>query len=159
MLRRALEDIVPEVTTEDGETILMKGPLSEIFTQALDVAYAKENPDENASLESQQMDVAIMSKLSNAISNSPSPTTNLQTVYGVSKDAISEDTVVDVTTELANAPDESDFVLIIDAVGNGRNSTEPTERMIDLAEAMECLVECHGGKVFTSLKDYVNSRK
>jgi hypothetical protein len=117
-------------------------------------------------LESQQMDVAIMNKMAAAlIDPDVEPTDNFTTVYGTSKDSIDKDTVVDVTSELANTPDNSDFVMVIDATQPGDNSdsvSEPTERVIDLTGALECLVECHNGKTFYDLKsalEYIKAKK
>lgn len=175
MLRRALatEDIEAEANTETGGTVLMKGPLSEVFTKALDIAYANdkvENGEDVAleslsknerlvrriKMESQQMDVAIMQKLSNALNGND--TQNVQTVYGVSKDDVTDETIVDVTTELANVTEEGDFILVIDAVGNGEGST-PTEKVVELTNALECMVTAHGFNVFHSFSDYVRSNK
>lgn len=251
MLRLALEDnvgeIVPEVKTEEGTTILMKGPLSEIYTKALDIAYAKDpidsktgvslesktdkkskvkkgsfhewlgkKPDEtitdadiekglksddkhvkkmaqfakNAkkwhekgkkkkkliteefdglaletielgfikqiSTESQQMDAAIMQQISDSIEESgETESTCVQTVYGVSQDDVNENTIVDVTSELAKQNEEDEFVIIIDAT----KPPEDAEQLVNLTSALECLVTSHKGLVFHSLKDYVTAMK
>ena len=45
LLKRALEsDVEPE-----GKTIVMKGPLSEVYTQALNIAYSKAEGDDPSS--------------------------------------------------------------------------------------------------------------
>ena len=43
-LRRALESSVEQA--DDGKSIVMKGPLSEIYTQALNKVYAKNNDED-----------------------------------------------------------------------------------------------------------------
>jgi hypothetical protein len=174
LLRRALED--NESSGQDGaeQTIVMKGPLAEVYTNALNVAYAKDNPnaetqpteEQVAAMESQQMDVEVMQKLYAAVAdNNAPPTNNFQTVYGVSRDEVSEDVVVDVTKELAQLSaqqDEAEFILIVDATQpstNGEQHSNPVERVEQLGAALETIVEAHGGRVFHSLKDYAASRK
>ncbi|EKD22633.1 MAG: hypothetical protein ACD_84C00031G0004 [uncultured bacterium] len=164
LLRRILNVAMEDSIAED-QTVVMKGPLSEVFTQALDIAYAKETPadidtDEPqtvAVLESQQMDVAVMRKLTEAMRNTDAE--NVQTVYAVSKDAVEEQTIVDVSSELVNKPEGNDFVLIVDAVGSGAIDpiNQPTMRTVELTNALECLVTAHGGKIFTSLEAYAAS--
>lgn len=174
LLKRALEDYTPpEPIPVEGEdrTIVMRGPLADIYTQALNVAYAKEDPQANdiqeptATLESQQMDAHVLQKLSAAIShdNVP-PTDNFDTVYGVSRNEMTEQTVVDVTTELAgkgSGPSTPDFYLIIDAMNLGEGGGAPgesTEKIEQIGQALECLVSAHGGKVFHSLQEFAASR-
>jgi len=166
MLRRALEDANPS----DAEpSIELKGALSDVFRQALDVAYAKADPNAEepapeavAAMESQQMDVAVMQKLAASLAaNQESPTENVQTVYGVSRTDLNDDVVVDVTQELASQSENDDFVLVIDGVApgaNGDQATAPVEDFVRISAALECMVNAHGGKVFYSLKDYANSR-
>lgn len=168
MLRRALEDANPSDDTGADKTIVMKGPLAEIYGQALAVAMAKEDPnaeapapEAEAALESQQMDVAELQKLAGAMANDAAPTSNFQTVYGVARDEMDEDTIVDVTTQLATQPDLSEFVLVIDSTspsGNGTSAQEPQERIEEIGAALECMVTAHGGKVFTSLRSFAASR-
>lgn len=168
LLRRALEDA--NSSDDNEQTIVMKGPLADVYTKALDVAYAKDNPDAQqpepeavAAMESQQMDVAIMQKLQAALAaGSAPPTDNFQTVYGVSRDELNDDVVVDVTSELAEQPENSEFVLVVDATtpgANGEGASAPVERLEEISAALECMVMAHGGKVYSSLKDYAASRK
>lgn len=144
------------------KTILMKGPLAEVFTRALDIAYAKTDPESGEALESQQMDVAMMQKLASSMVNGEvPPTNNFQTVYGVSRDAVDQGTVVDITQELgARQNDRGDFFLIIDGTQPGDNSdvsSTPVETM-RMISALECLMESHGGKVYSSLQEFAQSR-
>ena len=248
ILRKALENA--DVSNADEKTIVLKGPLSEVYAKALDEVYAKDqNEDEvsleaadknkkpqkkmklkikkgsfhewlgkkpgepisdkdiekglksddphvrkmaqfakNAkkwhhkkkkvakeeftgvalesmerlyirSLETQQMDANIMAKLSNAIDDSnTSPTDKFTTVYGTSRNDVDEDTIVDVATELADAPENSEFVLVVDYTGPGGDGSS-SERVEELGNALECLVESFKGKVYHSFKDYINSRR
>jgi hypothetical protein len=99
-----------------------------------------------------------MAKLSEAvIDQNAAPTDNFQTVYGVSKDDVTEDTVVDVAAELVNSPEATDFVLVVDACSPGENGDvgTPDEKMVQLTGALECMVECLGGKVVHSLEEAV----
>jgi hypothetical protein len=164
MLAQALEgEAVVQAVSPDEQTIMMKGPLAEIYTRALDIAYAKPDPLTGESvMESQQMDVAMLQKLATSLSGvAPMPTNNFQTVYGVSRDAVDKTVVVNITKEITNPENVGrDFFLIIDGTQPGANSdvsSAPVEtmRMID---ALECLVESHGGKVFTSLQQFADSR-
>ena len=113
--------------------------------------------------ESQQMDVAIMDKMAEAVNgkNSASPTDNFTTVYGVSKNDLDEQDAVDVVSELAATPEGGEFVLITDFCAPGTNGTigGGEERSEIIGQSLECLVECHGGKVFHSLNDYIASRR
>lgn len=118
-------------------------------------------------LETQQMDVAILNKLASSINSAP-PTDNFQTVYGVSKNQIDEEDVVNVTAELAKtAQDKSDeknteFILVIDAVNSGENggnnfNNSVSEKLIPLADALECMVLCNGGKVYHSFEEFIKN--
>lgn len=166
MLRAALES---EEEEQPGEqSIVMKGPLAEIYTNALNVAYAKDDPlevvEQTAALESAAIDVMMAQQLAKAMSTDEdsSPTDAFQTVYGVSKDAVSDEIIVDVTSELASPERNGEFALIIDGTQPGDNSTGtslPEERMVELSAVLEGLVEAHGGKVYRSLKEFGESRK
>jgi len=255
LFRQALEsEEIPAGTIDNAEkTIVMKGPLSEVYTQALHVAYAKDDPVDaptvtetstdnkdvaleaavdkkkkdskdkkeqikvkknsfhkwlhknpgekitdadiekglksddphvrkmaifakNAKkwhdkatmeafdivafdkviMESQQMDVAIMQKLAASINdNGAPPTDNFQTIYGVSKDDVTDETVVEVTSELAK--DNGDFVLILDAVNPSSSDAVVDEKVVNLSQALETITLSHGCKVFHSLKEYSES--
>lgn len=180
LFRKTLALENDEAITETEPTIVMKGPLSDVYTQALDIAYAKEDPTGAsevtpptdpmpevggvvAALESQQIDVAMMQKLANAmISGDNAPTNNVQTVYGVSQNDLNEDKVVEVTQEVAGQPENApDFILIVDGTQPGANSesaSAPTERLELLSTAIESIVLANGGKVFHSFPEFIKSR-
>lgn len=162
LLAQALESEAIATVAPDEKTIVMKGPLAEVFTRALDIAYAKPDPITGEAMESQQMDVAMMQKLAAALNtNDAPPTNNFQTVYGVSRDAVTPQTIVDLTQEITHGSDDrGDFYLIIDGTqpgDNGNASSTPVDT-VRMISAMECLVEAHGGKVFTSLEEFAKSR-
>jgi len=152
LLARALEAI--EAPVPEEQTVVMMGPLSAIYAKALDIAYAKQDP----AMESQQMDVAIMQKLAAAMSPNSAPTSNFQTVYGVSRNALTQDVVIDITQELAK--NNGEFYLIIDATQPGANGTMSAapQETFKMIQALESLVASHGGKVFSNLQDFANSR-
>ena len=109
-----------------------------------------------ASLETQQMDVGIMSKLSSALDTSNiSPTDNFITISGTSKDDLSDDDIVNVTTDLANKKDNEEYVLVIDACNPNAEGDvgEPEERTEVISSALEAMVLAYNGKVFYNLED------
>lgn len=159
--------IDPNTIDTANTTVHLIGPLSEAYTQALAVAFNSENTEANAdgntvvSVESQAIDIATMAKLSrmlNTISNNNSaPTDNFQKVYGVAKTDVNEQTVVDVTHELAEASDngrKDEFIMIVDATAPTPSGVEVRS---DLISTLESLVHCHGGKVFSSLEEFAKS--
>jgi len=163
---------------QDQRVVVMKGPLSQQYTDALNAVYAKEpntNADgqqENVGIESQQIDATLARRLSNTTNALKTevvpPTSTFQTVYGVGRDELTENTIVDITKDLADGADRgddaySDYIVIIDATApgaNGSGATAPETRVKSIGEleaAIECLVAAHGGKVYHSLEEYKNS--
>lgn len=135
VMRIALEGMERE-----PEAIVMKGPLGQAMTNALNVAYAKADPVtgeaqvEGAALESQAQDVTVMSKLINAVN-----TTDDQDIkdgveiYAVSEDDIEPDTVVDVVNEMDDSK-AGEFVVIADASApqNEDGTGEVKDDIVDL---------------------------
>lgn len=165
LLARALES--ENVTTPDSteKTIVIKGPLSDVYTKALSIAYAKTEPNPEATevaTESQQMDVVMFEKLAAQmkLNSDVPPTHHFQTVYGVSRDNVTQDVVVDITQEVVNQPERGDFYLIIDGTKPGANSetVSAPEETVRMIAAVECIVESYGGKVFSSLEEFAKSR-
>jgi hypothetical protein len=187
MLRRALEN--SDASTDDNNVsdaskmIVMKGPLAEIYKNALDVLYAKDpatgeriHDDEGKpvltepskecqtiSIETEAIDVMLARQLARSMSaQNVKPTDSFQTVYGVSKDAVTDETMVEVTNELAAQPEtSSDFVLIVDGTqpsSIGDNTSVPQEKMVQMQNALECVVEAYRGKVYHSLKEFAEAR-
>lgn len=183
MFRMALEGETVEMTSRPNEpTIVMSGPLSEIFTKALDVAYAKA-PSEGSGVvatESQAQDVTVMQKIVESISNNQQQSTtpvgevdgeigtpaaqgaDLQ-VYGVAKADITDADVVDVADALMNEDAESrpkEFVVVVDGTLPSVNGLggSPKEEVEYLSEAMEALTKRLGGKFYRSFEEFVEGQ-
>ena len=182
-LRRALEADINENDDLDKKTIVVKGPLSEVYTKALHVAYAKDpaesDGDENVvleaisntsnrggsalrralvSMETQQTDSAIVERLARTLNGMGDITpTNNTTLYAVSKNELTDQTVVDITSELVEADDSDRVFLIIDGTlpGDNGNASSPIERVSELSAVIESLAEKHKCRVFYSLQDAV----
>lgn len=170
LLRKALENSDSSPDPEQQASIIMKGPLAEVYSKALQAAYDKDNPvipledDVKAVMESQQIDVAIMEKIAKMVTAQKdiAPTDNFQTVYGVSKDGVTDEVVVDVTNELVNQATQTgnssrddDFVLIIDGTLPGGEVAEKYEMLGTALEAVAC---AYGKRVFHSFEEYANWR-
>jgi uncharacterized Ntn-hydrolase superfamily protein len=197
-LRLAVEayDAPQDTIPNDGvnQTIVMKGPLSDIYTKALNIAYAKKDkltgevepveetnivqdtkvggampPANNilqdpvaienlvSALESQAIDAALMEKLSrtlNDASDDAPPTDSFQTVYGVSRDDLNEEDLVSIAKDVSTQPEStSEYIVVIDRTGC---SSDDPEQVMKLSSAIESLIDAFGGKVFSSLEDYVH---
>lgn len=171
LLRLALEDAAPEV---DGKpTIVMQGPLCEVFRKALDIAYAKKDTltgepvigqQDNIATESAALQLAAETMANDALmlahlsriqdaepEEQSSPNEPVLNVYGVSLGKISDDTVVDVTKRLAKLPPGRDFFLVVDATGAGPDSEVANAGEIKFM-ALEQMVKSHGGKTFKDFK-------
>jgi hypothetical protein len=171
ILRRALESYDGQPTGNTGhddgssgdkkDMIVMRGPLSQLYTDALNKVYAKENPQEGTIATESQANDALMSLAGEFATQGEDDdqTGGQTTVYGVASQGVQEQDLVDITQELAG-PDK--VVLIMDGVAPGPNSPEdtiPAERVEALGAAMESFVTAHGGKVFHSLEEFAESRK
>lgn len=143
LLRLALEEagLVPALAPEEP-TLVMKGPLAEIYSQALNVAYAKADPltgETGIGLETQANDslTAQAALLQEADAENAVPAT--VTIFGASRSDLTPETVVDLTQAIGERPSETgvaDFYLILDATRPGPNSDlsgAPQERMVQLA--------------------------
>lgn len=135
VMRIALEGMERE-----PEAIVMKGPLGQAMTNALNVAYAKTDPvtgeatTDGAAMESQAQDVTVMSKLINAVNTSEdSDVKNGVEIYAVSETDIEPDTVVDVVNDM-EASKAGEFVVIADASApqNEDGTGEVAEDVVDL---------------------------
>lgn len=172
LLRRAMEGEDTNLP-EDSQTIVLKGPLSDSFTHAINMAYAKK--DESATddagsvgLESAAIDSMVMARLAQQMSTgSSTPTTKYQTVYGVGQGQITNDNVVEIVKDLAEEPESGlertrgDYILIIDGTkpdDNSEVSGAPVETYQPLQSALESMVLAYGGKVFHSLEEFAKSR-
>lgn len=135
VMRIALEGMERE-----PEAIVMKGPLGQAMTNALNVAYAKADPVtgeaqvEGSALESQAQDVTVMSKLINAINTTDDQDVkNGVEIYAVSEDDIEPDTVVDVVNQMDNSK-AGELVVIADASApqNEDGTGEVKDDFVDL---------------------------
>lgn len=159
----------PEGSQGGEATIVMKGPLSAVMHQALAVVYAKHdtvtgepttNQQDNIATESQANDALMLAHLGRLAQAEPEEGNNddsaIYTVYGVSAPQLTDQVVVDVTRELATKPAQRDFYLVIDGTKAGANSPDssaPSETLLELESALECMVRAHGGAVFENFKD------
>lgn len=158
LLRRALED--EKLENEDDKTIAMVGPLSEVYTQALHDAYAKQDPTDTA-LESQAIDALVARDVAKAILPNENETDPDVTIYGVNANEITESDVIEVTQAASKASGSAgELYVVID--GMSSNSTDarinsPCERTVWLGSALESITLAYGGKVFKSLPECIKS--
>lgn len=147
VMRIALEGV------REPEAIVMKGPLGQAMTGALNVAYAKTDPVtgeatvDGAALESQAQDVTVMSKLINAVNTTDDEDVkNGVEIYAVTEDDIEPETVVDVVNDMDQSK-AGEYVVIADASApqNEDGTGEVADDVVDLdAEevvAIESLME------------------
>lgn len=164
-LRHALEE---DSNKEDGEkTIVMQGPLSQVYTDALAVAYAKKDPVTGTfGMESQAMDMANLAKLASMVvapETVPEPDT---LVYGVSPVDLTPEEVVNITGKMAESVDgdpydDNRFVLIIDGTSQdgsaGDVGSSVQARYVDLSAGLESIASGFGIKVYHSLTEYAKT--
>lgn len=160
--KRALEAYDDQNTGGEKDTVVMKGPLSDIYTNALNIAYAKTpTPEGEVAQESQANDQLMLQALAEDLQGESSDQTGGQTtVYGVSAQDVGPQDVINISQTYAQDPDEK-VVLIIDGVQPGPNSpddTIPAERVEVLTTALESIVKVHGGHVYRSLGEFASAR-
>ncbi len=166
-LRRALED-----AATDDEPVVIKGPLSDAFTQSLNEVYTK-TPEggEAVATESQANDVIAMTALARAISNQVDPEADNTppTVFAVNAAEVTDQDVIALTQDMIDQSPSSvdDYALVLDTttpeVQAGTGVDQTGERFIDigpnsLASAMESIAISHGIKVYRSLEAYAIDR-
>jgi hypothetical protein len=155
--------------TETGEaSVVMKGPLSQVFTEALNSAYAKTDPiTGSAAMETAAQDTQYMQQLVKDLLPEADEDNAETVVYAVSPAQIDQQVVIDITKEAANQGSDDrrgryDFVVIIDGTQPGANSeggSAPKERLAQFMEtSLECIAECHGIKVYRSLEEFAKAR-
>lgn len=164
VFKQALEAYDATSTGGEGEGkdfIVMKGPLSELYTEALNKVYAKPDALTGVATESQANDAMMMQALANDVSNQGDQTDDTggaTTVYGVSATDLDNENFTDISKEFEG---DDKFVLIIDGVQPGANSPDdsiPVERGELLTSAMESFVKANGGEVYHSLQEFANAR-
>lgn len=195
LLRKALEGELetppttvaepPTPTPNEGNqpnntdaTVIMSGPLGQVYTQALAVAFAKTEPAEPTP--TQQPDVALESQANDAIMAETAFKTVIEEeaeaienpdalIYGVSAAKVEPSTIVEVATQMSqfeiDQPEE--FIVVVDATDMSINPTENTgtEEYLsqpvndanlaksELLPVLESMVASMGGRVVYSLKE------
>jgi hypothetical protein len=154
LLRQALasEDYEASPNPAEQASIIMKGPLAEVYTKALAIAYSKDQPleqeekkeaqdvlpepDEQVNavveslpaMESLQMDSVLMKNMAKLVNpaNGDAQAPPASMVYTVSKRGVDEPTVIEVANELSAVPDDrrGDYILIIDATTPSANGQQ-----------------------------------
>lgn len=165
VFRQALEAYDGSATggEDDGKDfIVMKGPLSELYTEALNKVYAKPDAITGVATESQANDAMMMQALASDINNQSGEENDgsggQTTVYGVSATDLDNEDFTDITKEFEG---EDKLVVIIDGVQPGPNSPEdsiPAERAELMSAALESYVKANGGVVYRSLQEFANAR-
>lgn len=136
-LRRVLA-VAREDDQQLPKEIELRGPMSTVFSKALDVAYAKEKAEPELATESQAQEVTLFSQLADQITDDYGYEDNI-VIYAVTEDEINDQTVRDVAADLTNASEPQNYIVAIDAT-NGSG----TEKVM----AIECLVKSFGGKLY-----------
>ena len=164
-------DINPE-----EDQIVMKGPLSEMFTQALNVMYSKTDPVDGSTalesfaktigLETQAMDYTALRDLKEALEPKDTAVKTIQ-VYGVSEDDVEPTDVVDITKQLATSDDASnEYFFVFDGTHprhqQGQSTGDQTMKVLEpetltneLATAVESVARSYGCKVYYSLESFL----
>ena len=147
-IRLALEQAGMAEAPNTENTLVMRGPLSEMCYQALNVIYAKPDPLSGATdvsnpaappaLETQALDAHQAQTVLDKLLATDSPGATI-TIYGVSAAAVTQDTVVDLTNEISSRGDDKggEFYLVVDATKPGPNSevvSAPKETLFRLGQ-------------------------
>lgn len=157
ILRTALEGTDLEEDKKEVPTLVMRGPLSEIIYRALNIEYDKEREEneEALALESQAQDAVIFKSFLDGARGTDQGTPNIYTVYGVSKNEIQPETLVETKQAIddQNLVEPSNMFLYVHADEKGNVSdTQLTSKRL-LQEALESMVVEAGGRVFTRMED------
>lgn len=166
----ALED--DAVTISPETTIELKGPLAEVYSDALDAAYQKsenENVSLNleapvtavlesmkVSLETAAIDTTTLGTVAAAINNAAN-TEDTTTVYAVKAEDVDNQTVVDVTKEIVTASEspDSNLAVVIDGTSGDADTLQENIQAVELAGALESIAVAHGVKVYHSLGEFL----
>lgn len=171
------EALSKSAINQDGsKLIVMKGPLSEVFTKALNVVFAKPNvvTGEYVAMESQAIDTVLLKRAEQAVHRrdennvvrvghngaqveNASQTDDDYTIYGVNKLGTTPEDIIAVKGEMSKLnPDErSRFALVVNycvpSHYSPNASAQAESYMLNLETALENMVESMGGKTFRSL--------
>ena len=178
LMRMAFE----EESQAETPTIVMQGPLADVYRQALDTALAKTDPTSltpeqlestpGVATESMANDFFLAQHLASQKGEDPDEGSHKSapqalaegntTIYGVSAATADDQTVVDLTRALAQHKPERDFFLVIDATQPGPNSevVNPGQEVYkDLTATLEGMTRAHGGKTFKNLGELAKHMK
>lgn len=180
----AQEDYEASPNPSEEASIVMRGPLADAYTKALNLVYANDAsagtsepgeatpnaptetpvPEIDAAkqtlgLESLESDALIMrSMMARMAFEPPEKEKPRQTVYAVTQKDVTPQIVKEVVTELADSSDRQDeFILIIDGTQAGPNSqnvSEPTDTVKTLCASLEQLVVTMGGQSYHNFGEY-----
>lgn len=154
-IRVALAGDAPE-QSEDEPTVVMNGPLAEIFRKALNIQYANPDPITGQPvMESQAQDAQIAKLVANALLLSEERDLAPLTIYGVSRQDATREDLVEVAQTIAPDNQEEIFVLVTDMTQPGPNGEVGggSEQYSPVTMAMEAMVKASGGYVVHSLEE------
>jgi len=175
LMRLVLEGINDPETLRD-KTVVMDGPLGEVFTKALAVAYAKTPLDQNpnageaiVAVESQVNDSIMQEAVIRTLSKSDVTDTNKPgtTIYGVCKEKVGPQDIINVATKISALQEntqrdfDEQYILVIDATKPQQDTGETHTEIVDLnkaeqnnvATALETMAIAFGVKVTHSLEE------
>lgn len=156
-LRVALLGETAQEQPDDATSIVMQGPLAEIYRKALNIEYAKDDPlTGKPALETQAQDAEYAKIIADTLLKEEETHLGPLTVYGVAKASPTPDDVQNVTqATMAGGEDSDRFILVTDVTEPGSNGDTGafTERYEYLSNAMESMVLGAGGHVVHSLEE------
>ena len=141
---------------EEEASVVMQGPLAEIYRKALNVAYANNDPiTGQPTMESQAQDAQIAQLLADALLKEEERDLAPLTVYGVSRVDATMDDLQEVAQQAIGQNEDEIFILVSDYTQPGPNGEVGggEEQYLPIAVAMESMVKGLGGHVVHSLED------
>jgi len=189
-LRASLEDFDPTIQEEkptpiQGQRIeeyeqeksfVFKGPMAEMMTQALQVAYSKKDPvteeaevgeEATPALESAAQDQQLLEQMLDRIApEDAQDSSNVTIVYGFPNDSVTSGDVTEITEEFQRRMEESEdgdiskeVAIVIDGTQIGEDGKEvmKDEKVVDLTPALESIAQAYGVPVYRSLADVMRS--
>lgn len=158
---------------EQKRTFVFKGPLSEAMTQALQVAYNKEDPiesepsdneSENVAMESAAQDQQLLQQLLDRVApEDAQDADNVTVVYGFPNNSVTSGDVTEITEMFQASADAGEnvgdeFAIVIDGtdIKDGELvNDEP--KVVNLSAALESIANSYGVKVYRSLADVMRN--
>lgn len=162
LLRRAFE--AHNTDSEAKKTITISGPLSEVYTKALQIAYCKTDPilnepmvedlkKQEPAMEAAAQMVQMLHKIVKNLEHEHDDQT--PHIYAVSRNDLNEQEYVNIAQSAASNTGE--FIAVVDATQPGNAtpvSSAPVTTIVSLDTALEALVTKLGGLYFHSLEEY-----